>query len=101
MNGTKCYLCSVPRNVSKMAYMCVRKGRKVKLPLSLTKYHNMKTHSVLNLALCHEEVIGGVAVWLHVFLTSALGRGGRSTSRSGRLPPVPIGWLAGWAPKLV
>jgi hypothetical protein len=44
---------------------------KVKLFLCLTKYHAMKTHSLLNLASRHDNVLR-VEVQLHAFLSSAL-----------------------------
>jgi hypothetical protein len=42
---------------------------KVKLSLSLTKYHAMKMYRVLNKAPCDEDVCG-VEVQIHAFLTS-------------------------------
>jgi hypothetical protein len=49
---------------------------------------------------------GGVDVYIHIFLTLALERGGWLVSRPGRFtlgkePPVPIGQEAGWAPEPV
>jgi hypothetical protein len=51
---------------------------KLKLSLCLTKHHPMKTY-------------GGVEVQLHPFLTSAVGAGESSASRSARFTP----WLGG------
>jgi hypothetical protein len=47
------------------------------------------------------KVYGGVDVYIHVFLTSALTEGKRSASRSGRFtpgkePPTGTHWIGGW-----
>jgi hypothetical protein len=45
------------------------------------------------------KMYGGMEVYLHAFLTSALDGGDRSASRPGlftlgeRVPPVPFGWV--------
>jgi hypothetical protein len=52
---------------------------------------------------CTMKAYGGVDVWTHVFLTSALvaGEWSRPALPSGKKPPVPIGKVAGWAPEPV
>jgi hypothetical protein len=62
--------------------------KKVKLPMCLTKYHNMKTH-------------WGVEVFLHALLVSALDGGEWSALPPGKEPPVPIGQETEWAPEPV
>jgi hypothetical protein len=46
------------------------------------------------------KAYGGVDVWIHIFLTSALDGGQRSTSRPGRFNPPEIApgtqWIGGW-----
>jgi hypothetical protein len=51
----------------------------------LIKHHAMKEY-------------GGMEVWLHSSLTSALDGGEWSTLPLGKEPPVPIGEHAGWVP---
>jgi hypothetical protein len=41
------------------------------------------------------KVYGGVDVWIHIFLTSALAEGGWSASRPGRFAPRNH-WIGGW-----
>jgi len=55
------YICeaSVNQNTYLQGYFPEKGNKvKVKLPLCLTKYYAMKTHSLLNQALYHEDVLG-------------------------------------------